>query len=208
MKHYFLLNQGDFFVHFMDLAESELNRQSKDVSINRLNAFLELALRTAISDSDPYKDHLSCTILPYTLLQQLMAVVQVTEKVVKVNDPGNDPKGSDKLLGLETFSFDYKIDWPLSLVIGRQTITKYQLIFRHLLFCKRIERQLLQAWAHHQNTKQLELGTSLLSCFLLRQRMLHFLQNFEYYMMFEVLESNWHVMEQNLQQVNFLKIFF
>lgn len=29
IKHYFLLDQGDFFVHFLDLAETELQKPSK-----------------------------------------------------------------------------------------------------------------------------------------------------------------------------------
>lgn len=106
-----------------------------------------------------------------------------------------------QIVGFEAFSFDYKVEWPLSLVIGKQAVAKYQLIFRHLFFCKHVERLLCRAWAQHQSTKQLDLTKELLFSFRLKQRMLHFLQNFEYYMMFEVLESNWHMMEQNLRQV-------
>ena len=197
-----MLEEGDFFVHFLDLADSELNKPAKDVSINKLNAFLELSLRTAISDSDPYKDNLNCSLLNQNLLQQLMTIVHVTEKQsVQVNEP-MEPKNA-KLSGFEAFSFDYKIEWPLSLVIGKQAIIKYQLIFRHLFFCKHVERLLCKTWAFHQTTKQLHLKKELLSTFRLRQRMLHFLQNFQYYMFFEVLESNWHSLNQKLKQVIF-----
>lgn len=49
---------------------------------------------------------------------------------------------------------------------------------------------------------------SLLVCrfaaaFALRQRMLNFVQNIQYYMMFEVMEPTWHIMENNLKTVNY-----
>ena len=40
------------------------------------------------------------------------------------------------------------------------------------------------------------------SAFALRQRMLNFVQNFLYYMMFEVIEPNWHLLEANLDSVS------
>lgn len=38
--------------------------------------------------------------------------------------------------------------------------------------------------------------------FTLRQRMLNFVQNIQYYMMFEVMEPTWHVLEKNLKSVS------
>lgn len=38
--------------------------------------------------------------------------------------------------------------------------------------------------------------------FALRQRMLNFVQNIQYYMMFEVMEPTWHIMENNLKSVS------
>ncbi len=39
------------------------------------------------------------------------------------------------------------------------------------------------------------------SAFALRQRMLNFVQNLQYYMMFEVIEPSWHVFENNMETV-------
>ena len=67
-----------------------------------------------------------------------------------------------------------------------------QLLFRHLFHCKNLERLLSATWQTHQTTKQLEVarGRAFALSFQLRQRMLHFLHNFLYYMMFEVRASN------------------
>jgi len=37
--------------------------------------------------------------------------------------------------------------------------------------------------------------------FALRQRMLNFVQNLQYYMMFEVIEPNWQLFESNMDTV-------
>lgn len=38
--------------------------------------------------------------------------------------------------------------------------------------------------------------------FTLRQRMLNFVQNIQYYMMCEVMEPTWHILEKNLKSVS------
>ena len=41
---YFLLDQGDFLVHFVDIAGHELRRRAPDISVNKLQSLLELSL--------------------------------------------------------------------------------------------------------------------------------------------------------------------
>lgn len=43
-----------------------------------------------------------------------------------------------------------QVRWPLSIVISRKALTKYQLIFRFLFHCKHVDRQLCGAWQVHQ----------------------------------------------------------
>lgn len=52
------MDQGDFFVHFMDLTEEELKKPVDDIAPSRLEALLELALRMSTANTDPYKDDL------------------------------------------------------------------------------------------------------------------------------------------------------
>lgn len=51
-------------------------------------------------------------------------------------------------------------------------------------------------------TSRLLLRCRFAAAFALRQRMLNFVQNIQYYMMFEVMEPNWHIMENNLKTVS------
>lgn len=102
---------------------------------------------------------------------------------------------------IDAFTLDYKVKWPLALVVSCGALNKYQMIFRHLFFCKHVERRLCDAWLNHQTTKELSLRSHLGPSFCLRQRMLHFQQNFVYYMMFEVISPRWHAFQKQLATV-------
>lgn len=52
------MDQGDFYVHFMDLTEEELKKPVDDIIPTRLEALLELALRMSTANTDPFKDDL------------------------------------------------------------------------------------------------------------------------------------------------------
>lgn len=99
---------------------------------------------------------------------------------------------------LEAFTLDYKVKWPLTLILSFKSITKYQLIFRHLLFCKYVERSLENLWLTQQSTKELQVLGIQQHAFALRHRMLHFCKNYIYYMTVEVLEPNFLKLKQRL----------
>ena len=46
----------------------------------------------------------------------------------------------------EALTLDYRVKWPLTLIISKKQINKYQLIFRHLLQCKYVCKSLEQVW--------------------------------------------------------------
>ncbi|XP_052516602.1 gamma-tubulin complex component 2 isoform X4 [Budorcas taxicolor] len=156
IKRYFLMGQGDFFVHFMDLTEEELKKPVDDITPTRLEALLELALRMSTANTDPFKDDLKIDLMPHDLITQLLRVLAIETKQEKAMVHADPTELT--LSGLEAFSFDYVVKWPLSLIINRFA-----------------------------------------GAFTLRQRMLNFVQNIQYYMMFEVMEPTWHILEKNLR---------
>lgn len=103
--------------------------------------------------------------------------------------------------GWAAFSLDYKVEWPLSIVLSRGALSRYQMLFQHLFFCKHVERRLCNTWLSQQATKELRLGDLFAQWHGLRHRMLHFMQNLTYYMMTEVLEPRWHELEQTIAKV-------
>ncbi|XP_049646500.1 gamma-tubulin complex component 2 isoform X2 [Suncus etruscus] len=202
IKRYFLMDQGDFFVHFMDLTEEELKKPVDDIAPSRLEALLELALRMSTANTDPYKDDLKIDLMPHDLITQLLRVLAIETKQEKAMVQADPTELT--LSGLEAFSFDYVVKWPLSLIINRKALTRYQMLFRHMFYCKHVERQLCNVWISNKAAKQCSLHSAkwLAGAFTLRQRMLNFVQNIQYYMMFEVMEPTWHVLEKNLRSAS------
>ncbi|KAL8171878.1 hypothetical protein V2J09_023682 [Rumex salicifolius] len=148
IKHYLLLDQGDFLVHFMDIARDELMKKSDDVSVEKLQSLLDLALRSTAAAADPCHEDLICCVERSSLLKRLEMLkdLEISKKISENNDL-DEPLS---ITGLETFSLSYKVQWPLSLVISRKALTKYQLIFSLLFHCKHVDRQLCGAWQAHQ----------------------------------------------------------
>ncbi|RVW46556.1 Gamma-tubulin complex component 2 [Vitis vinifera] len=94
----------------------------------------------------------------------------------------------------------FQVQWPLSIVISRKALTKYQLIFRFLFHCKHVNRQLCGAWQLHQGVRAINMrGTAIPRSSLLCRSMLKFINSLLHYLTFEVLEPNWHVMHNRLQ---------
>uniref|UniRef100_A0A8C8JTU1 Gamma-tubulin complex component n=1 Tax=Oncorhynchus tshawytscha TaxID=74940 RepID=A0A8C8JTU1_ONCTS len=202
IKHYFLMDKGDFFVHFMDLTEEELKKPVDDIVPPRLEALLELALRMSTANTDPFKDDLKIDLMPHDVITQLLRVLAIETKQEKAIINADPTEVA--LSGLEAFSFDYIVKWPLSLIINRKALTRYQMLFRHIFYCKHVERLLCNVWISNKTAKQhaLHWAKWFATAFALRQRMLNFVQNIQYYMMFEVMEPTWHIMEKNLKSAS------
>lgn len=203
LKHYFMMDQGDFFMDFMDVAEEELNSRAKEISMTRLESLLQLSLQTSTCSSDTYKDDLLCFLSPHNLIAQLEAIHERSQKRPRESLTVFS-SSSIPLLGykvIDAFTLNYKVQWPNSLIISCSALQKYQMIFRHLFFCKHVERRLCDAWMNHQSTKELGLRSALGPSLCLRQKMLHFQQNFVYYMMVEVVSQRFHSFEKDLLQV-------
>ncbi|XP_060950733.1 gamma-tubulin complex component 2-like [Limanda limanda] len=199
IKHYFLMDKGDFFVHFMDLTEEELKKPVDDIVPPRLEALLELALRMSTANTDPFKDDLKIDLMPHDVITQLLRVLAIETK--QERSIINADSTETGLSGLEAFSFDYIVKWPLSLIINRKALTRYQMLFRHIFYCKHVERLLCNVWISNKDFRKYTLHSAkwFSTAFALRQRMLNFVQNIQYYMMFEVMEPTWHIMETNLK---------
>ncbi|CRK86952.1 CLUMA_CG000769, isoform A [Clunio marinus] len=196
VKRYFLLHQGDFVVQFMDACEGELLNNVDDVIPMRLENLLELTLRLSSAKHDKYQDDLLTMLLPFDICTQMSKIIK-SDMGVDVDSEIDD---TSTLKGIECFTFGYTVHWPLSIVLNHMTISKYQLIFRQLFYCKHVENYLCRVWIANTNAKKFDHSTSELyrTAFTLRQRMMNAIQNLEYYMMIEVIEPVWHIFMQQL----------
>ncbi|WOK94035.1 gamma-tubulin complex component 2 [Canna indica] len=204
LKRYFLLDQGDYLVHFMDISRDELAKRPEEISVEKLQSLLDLALRSTAAASDPCHEELTCCVERVPLLKRLNALKDLDTTDPSVNNkPTSDTDLQSELLnitGLETFCLGCKVQWPLSLIIPKKALTKYQLIFRLLFHCKHVNRQLCMAWQVHQGFRAVKiLKTPILRSSILCRSMLKFINSLLHYLTFEVLEPNWHLMHDRLQ---------
>ncbi|KAF9435799.1 hypothetical protein BGZ76_005507 [Entomortierella beljakovae] len=110
------------------------------------------------------------------------------------------------LSGIDSLTLNYSVKFPLSLVISRKALTKYQLLFRHLLYLKHGEQVLCNTWIEHAKSPVWKNVSPLLKqwrgrVYSLRSRMLTFVQQFAYYVCSEVLEPNWSDLVGKLAKV-------
>ena len=96
--------------------------------------------------------------MPYDLVTQLFYIMAIQPEGVGPDATPPPPiarpdPNSVGLSGVEAFSLDYQVKWPLSLVISRKSLFKYQMLFRHLFFCRHVERELCATWTRCKGAK-------------------------------------------------------
>ena len=210
MKRYFLLDQGDFLVNFLEAVGEELAKPFEEVYIGRVQHFLGISIQFTESQREDEIDHRAtrdnkkrCKLSPNSLRCKLadQSLVSYLDSLYGgiedqgPNTPSRQKYGSHKqgVSGFDFFEIDFpRVPFPISLIISPTAMENYKLLFRHLFFAKHVERRLVGVWSDHQVLKKLDSLRGLLGpTFLLRQRMLHCVQNLMNYMTFEVVESNW-----------------
>jgi len=196
------------------LSATELAKPARRVNVSKLQSLLDLALRQpgSIAASDPFKEDIKVQMNEVGLTNWLMRVVSVSGL-----DEG-ESLGDDRLLsvqedeqnytGFKAMELDYTVPFPLSLVISRKTVLRYQLLFRYLLSLRHLETLLIGSWQDHNKINSWRNKSRFDSieiwkrrAFTLRARMLVFVQQLLYYSTSEVLEPNWNDLQQRIEKV-------
>lgn len=192
VKHFFLMDQGDFVVQFMDMAEEELSQNIDDIAPTRLEVLLQLALSTSSVGHDRYKDCVKHQILECRLVSQA--------KHIMTSDSPDQNAAPENITGYEAFTLNYDVDWPLNLVLSAASLGCYQMVFRFLFYCAHVERMLSKVWVRDKGAK-LKTAAYPTVAFGLRQGMMHFVKNLQYYITVEVVDPSWHIFQDRLQKV-------
>jgi len=69
IKHYFFLDKGDFFLHFVEGSEEILETQTSNMTDEKLESYLEMAIRTSSANADPFKDDVTCCLNVFGLIE-------------------------------------------------------------------------------------------------------------------------------------------
>ncbi|KAF2221435.1 Spc98 family-domain-containing protein [Elsinoe ampelina] len=208
LKHYFFLDRSDFFAYFLELSNSELKKPAKSVNTGKLQSLLDIVLRQpgSVAAEDPYKEDVKVIMSDIGLTGWLMQVVSVKGldadggSLSSYTPASHSTTSADKkdIIGFDALTFDFAVPFPLSLVISRVTLTRYQLLFRYILSLRHLETLLVSSWQEHIKTEAWRHKSSLPSieqwkrrAWTLRSRMLCFVQQLLYFCTSEVIEPNW-----------------
>jgi gamma-tubulin complex component 2 len=212
LKHYFFLDPSDYFSYFLELGSSELRKPVKSVNTGKLQSLLDLVLRQpgSIVSLDPFKEDVKVEMNEITLIKSLQRVVNITgiEQGETLQPLANQPIENDKnAIGFTSLQLDYAVPFPVSLVISRKTVWRYQALFRYLLSLRYLESQLSTTWqthtrgfvwAHTSSSRNLEIWKR--RVWTLRARMLVFVQQLLYFCTAEVIEPNWQSLMARLRE--------
>jgi gamma-tubulin complex component 2 len=157
LKHYFFLDRSDWFTYFLELSQSELRKSARSANVGKLQSLLDLVLHTpgSVAAEDPFKEDVKVNMADTGLTGWLMRVVNVqgmdadTTSMTNSYNPATESvngKDEKEISAHEALTLDFGVPFPLSLIISRVTLTRYQLLFRYLLSLKHLESQLVNSW--------------------------------------------------------------
>uniref|UniRef100_A0AAZ3SD49 Gamma-tubulin complex component n=1 Tax=Oncorhynchus tshawytscha TaxID=74940 RepID=A0AAZ3SD49_ONCTS len=106
--------------------------------------------------------------------------------------------------GWAALGLAYKVQWPLHILFTPAVLEKYNVIFRYLLSVRRVQSELQHCWALQMQRKHLKSNQTDAVKWRLRNHMAFLVDNLQYYLQVDVLESQF---SQLLQQINSTRDF-
>ena len=181
LKKYLLLGQGDFIALLMESLASNLDRPANSQYRHTLTAQLEHAIRNSNAQHDNAD-----------VLRRLDA------RMLEL---------SHGEIGWDVFTLEYRIDSPLDVIITPWASKQYLKVFNFLWRVKRVEFALSTTWRRLQTGARGVLGavSDKLGADWKNARggvaeMIHFVDQLQYYILFEVIEAGWEGLQKAIRK--------
>ena len=201
IAHYFLFAHSDWYTQFVELAEEELERSMWAIQRERLQGLLQLAIKSARGGQAANSERLTCYLQPHSLMQKIDAMG--SNKQSHGRPTRSDVAAGHIATGMDAFTLSYDVSYPLTLVLSKATMSKYQLLFRLLFNLKNAQRLLSSMWYSTllPSAKRTRTMSSLLA---LRQQMSHLLSCVLDYLATQVLAPRSAALHAALQSAESL----
>ncbi|KAK5102049.1 Microtubule-nucleating Tub4p (gamma-tubulin) complex component [Lithohypha guttulata] len=179
LKRYLLLGQGDFIDLLVESLAPNLDRPAHSQYRHNLTAQLEHAVRHSNAQYDDPE-----------------VVCRLDARMIELNR--NDT-------GWDCFTLEYKISPPCDVVITQWANTQYLKIFNVMLRVKRVEYSLNKTWRKCMTgargvlsdiDEKLQGDWKNARCLV--AEMVHFVNQLQYYILFEVVESAWATLQKTI----------
>ncbi|MGH0161965.1 UNVERIFIED_CONTAM: hypothetical protein FKN15_041790 [Acipenser sinensis] len=219
---------GSILKHQEDLFAAELHRLKQQplfslVDFENLidgirSTVAEVSVRTAnCKESDTISKKITCACKRPTLyfsLQHLWTLmVEEADLLGQLKAAGSregvtpprDPSPREAPpSGWAALGLAYKVQWPLHILFTPAVLEKYNVMFRYLLSVRRVQSELQHCWALQMQRKHLKSNLSDAIKWRLRNHMAFLVDNLQYYLQVDVLESQF---SQLLLQINSTRDF-
>ncbi|MCJ1382754.1 Microtubule-nucleating Tub4p (gamma-tubulin) complex component [Xylographa soralifera] len=183
LKKYLLLGQGDFIALLMESLSSNLDRPAGSQYRHTLTAQLEHAIRGSNAQYDS----------PDVLRRLDARLLELSQGEI----------------GWDVFTLEYKVDSPVDVVITPWANKQYLVVFNFLWRIKRVEFALGSTWRRCMTGARGVLASvddklgrdwKVARCCI--AEMIHFVNQLQYYILFEVIEASWDQLQAAIAKPN------
>uniref|UniRef100_T1IZF1 Gamma-tubulin complex component n=1 Tax=Strigamia maritima TaxID=126957 RepID=T1IZF1_STRMM len=183
LKDFFLLGRGELFQAFIEQSGTSLHHQPSPTLEHNINTAFHSALHTLLQDDDTLLDKFKLTIIKS----------QQTESESE----------TETETGWTNLSLTYNVPWPLHIIFTKPILEKYNIMFRFLMSIKRVQLDLQHCWTlqmlwkSHQKREQ-----TFPLAWKLRNLMAFVVNNLQYYLQVDVLESQHSLLIEKIQSTH------
>uniref|UniRef100_A0A803Y0D5 Gamma-tubulin complex component n=1 Tax=Meleagris gallopavo TaxID=9103 RepID=A0A803Y0D5_MELGA len=197
IKDFYLLGRGELFQAFIDTAQHMLKTPPTAVTEHDVNVAFQQSAHKVLLDDDNLLPLLHLTIEYHG--KEHKDSSQTREGPSRELSPREAPTSGWAALGLS-----YKVQWPLHILFTPAVLEKYNVVFKYLLSVRRVQAELQHCWALQMQRKHLKSNRTDAIKWRLRDHMAFLVDNLQYYLQVDVLESQF---SQLLQQINATRDF-
>jgi gamma-tubulin complex component 3 len=181
LKNYLLLGAGDFVSILMESLASNLEKPANTQYRHTLTAQLEHAVRNSNAQYDS----------PDVLRRLDSRMLELSHGEI----------------GWDVFTLEYKISPPVDVIVTPYGSKQYLKVFNFLWRVKRVEYALNSTWRRCMTGARTALrnvedltGRDWKTARCIVAEMVHFISQLQYYILFEVIESSWNELNQEMHK--------
>ncbi|KAH8376918.1 hypothetical protein KR093_002202, partial [Drosophila rubida] len=168
IKDFYLLGRGEFYLEFL----RQLHAGAKGFSSKNAKSYTR-AFEIAANE---------------------MGIVEELENfTLSVQKDSNDLEECSEFGIWQNLHLKYKYKWPLNLLFSPTTFERYNTVFRHLLIIRKLQYDLQLVWARHKWVAKTGNPVNV-KIMNFRNHLTFFLDNLQYYIQVDVLESQFSVL--------------
>jgi len=188
VKDFYLIGRGELFQAFIDQAHSLLqpppSTQHTSSTEYDVNVAFQCAARKVMVEDESLMQKFTLTItLPDT----------------KASQAG---KGADAGVesGWNCLGMKGSVDWPLHILFTPGVLSRYNSLFRFLLFVRRSQAALQQCWATGMAGSKKHHAPQVGKRWWLRTHMAFLVDNLQYYLQVDVIESQFSILAEKIEK--------